>query len=53
MTSGATLRKHLIMTASANMFYIAIDCKNKIYMEEAANNINIKINNWNTLKAVF
>ena len=45
MTSGATLGIHLIMTASANTFQIAIDCKNKIYMEEAANNINIKINN--------
>ena len=33
------------MTASANMFYVSIDCRNKIYMEEAASNINIKINN--------
>ena len=32
MTFGATSGEHFIMTASANMFYIAIDCNNKTYM---------------------
>ena len=31
------------MAASAEVFYIAIDFKNKAYMEVAASNINIKI----------
>ena len=31
-------------TAFTNMFYVAIDYKNKTYMEVAADNINIKIN---------
>ena len=44
MTFGATLGKHLMMAASANMFYVAIDFKNKTCMEVAASNINIKIN---------
>ena len=43
MTFGATLGKHLIPPASANIFYVAIDYKNKTYMEVAATNINIKI----------
>ena len=43
MTSGATLGKYLMTTASASMFYVAIDCENKIYMHVAADNINIKI----------
>ena len=30
MTFGATLGEHLVMAASVNMFYIRIDCKNKI-----------------------
>ena len=29
--------------ASANILYVAIDCKNKTYMKVAASNINIKI----------
>ena len=41
MTFGATLGKHL-MAASANMFYVAIDYKDKTYIE-VASNINIKI----------
>ena len=43
MTFGATLGKHLIPPASANIFYVAVDYKNKTYMEVAATNINIKI----------
>ena len=38
-----TLRKQLMMAASANMFYVAIGYNNKTYMEVAANNTNIKI----------
>ena len=36
--------KHLMTAAFTNMFYVAIDYKNKTYMEVAADNINIKIN---------
>ena len=43
MTSGETLGKHLMTAAFTNMFYVAIDYKNKTYMEVAADNINIKI----------
>ena len=43
MTLRATLGEHLMKTASAKMFYIAIDYKNKTYMEEAARNIKIKM----------
>ena len=35
MTFAATLGKHLMMAASANMFYVAIDYMNKTYMEVA------------------
>ena len=42
MTFGMTLREHLTMAASASMFYIAIDYKNKKY-ESSSQNINIKI----------
>ena len=38
-----TLREHLSMVASASMFYIATDCKNKPNMKVAASNIKIKI----------
>ena len=38
-----TLRKQLMMAASANMFYVAIGYNNKTYMEVAASNTNIKI----------
>ena len=38
-----TLGEHLTITASTNMFYIAIDYKNKLNMKIAASNINIKI----------
>ena len=41
MTFGATLGKHL-MAASVNMFYVAIDYKDKTYIE-VASNVNIKI----------
>ena len=43
MTFGATLEERLTMAAAANMFYIAIDYKNKIHMKVAGSNINIKI----------
>ena len=43
MTFGRTLRVHRTMAASANMFYIAIDYKNKANIKVAASNINIKI----------
>ena len=43
MTFGATLGKHLMMAASANISYVVIDYKNKSYMEVAVNDINIKI----------
>ena len=42
MTFGTTLRE-CTMAASANMFYIAIGCKNKANMKVAASNITIKI----------
>ena len=38
-----TLRKQLMMAASANMFYVVIGYNNKTYMEVAASNTNIKI----------
>ena len=43
MTFGATLGEHLMMDASIKMFYIAIDHKNKTYIEAKASNINIEI----------
>ena len=43
MTFGATLGKHLMMAASANIFYVATGYMNKTYMEETVTNINIKI----------
>ena len=43
MTFGMTLGEHLTMAASASMFYIAIDYKNKTNMKVATSNINIKI----------
>ena len=51
MTFGKTLRKHLTMAlskhftvaASAIVFYIAIDYRNKTNMRVAASNVNIKI----------
>ena len=42
MTFGTTLEEHVTMAASANMFYTAINYKNK-NMKEAASNKNIKI----------
>ena len=42
MALGTTLGGHLMMPASANMFHIAIDYKNKANMK-AGRNINIKI----------
>ena len=41
MTFRATLVKHLMMVASANMFYVVID--DRTYMEVAVSNTNIKI----------
>ena len=43
MTFGVTLGRHLMMVASPNIFYVAIDYKNKTYMEVAATSINMKI----------
>ena len=43
MTFGVTLGRHLMMAASANIFYVAIDYKNKTYMEVAATSTNMKI----------
>ena len=40
MTFGMVLAEHLTMSASANMFYIAVHYKNKIV---PASNKNIKI----------
>ena len=37
-----TLGEQLAMAASASMFYIATDYKNKLSMKVAASNINIK-----------
>ena len=38
-----TLGEHFTMAASASMFYIAIDYKNKTNMKVAVSNISIKI----------
>ena len=38
-----TLAEHLTMSASANMFYFAIDYENEPSMKVAASNVNIKI----------
>ena len=38
-----TLAEHLTMSASANMFYFAIDYENKPSMKVVASNVNIKI----------
>ena len=43
MAFGTTLREHHTMTASVNIFYIAIGYKNKSNMKVAASTINIKI----------
>ena len=43
MTFGVNLGEPLMMAASPEMFYIAIDYNNKTNMEVAAGNINIKI----------
>ena len=43
MTFGTTFEEHLTMVASANMFYIAIDYKNKANMKVVASNLIIKI----------
>ena len=43
MTFRMTLEKQFTMAASASMFYIAIDYKNKPNMKVAASNININI----------
>ena len=38
-----TLAERLAMTASAGMFYIAINYENELNMKVAASNVNIKI----------
>ena len=43
MTFRMTLEEQLTIAASASMFYIAIDYKNKPNMKVAASNININI----------
>ena len=43
MAFGTTLGEHLTMAASTDMFYIAIDYKNKPNNKVAASNIRIKI----------
>ena len=43
MAFRMTLEEQLTMAASASMFYIAIDYKNKPNMKVAASNININI----------
>ena len=43
MTFGMTLEEQLTMAASARMFYIAVDYKNKPNMKVTASNINIRI----------
>ena len=43
MTFGMTLGEHLAMAASACMFYIVIDYKNKTNLKLATTNKNIKI----------
>ena len=43
MTFGMALAEHLVMAASANMFYFAIDYENELIMKVAASNVNIKI----------
>ena len=46
MNFGMTLAEHLRMAASASMFYIAIDYKNKRNTKVAASNVNIKIHHF-------
>ena len=53
MTLGANLGDHLMMAASDNIFYIAIDYKNKSYVKVAASNINIKINQLFSKQRIF
>ena len=43
MTFGMTLAEHLMKTASANMFYFAIEYENEPIIKVAASNVNIKI----------
>ena len=43
MTFGMTLRERLTMAASASLFYVAINYKNKRNIKVAASNRNIKI----------
>ena len=43
MTFGMTLAEHLTISASANMFYFAIDDENESNMKVAASNVNINI----------
>ena len=43
MTFGMTLAEHLTISASANMFYFAIDYENESNMKVAASNVNINI----------
>ena len=44
MTFGMTLAEHLMMAASANMFYFAIDYENEQIMKVPGRIVNIEIN---------
>ena len=43
MTFAANFGEHIMMAASAYIFYIAVDYKKKTDMKVATSNINIKI----------
>ena len=53
MAFGTTLREHHAMTASVNIFYIAIGYKNKSNMKVAASTINIKIHQLFSEERIF
>ena len=53
MAFGATLGEHLMMAASANMLYIAMDYKNRTHTKVAASNINIKIHQLSSKQCIL
>ena len=53
MTFGMTLAEHLTMSASANMFYFAIDYENELNMKVAISNINIKTHQLFVTQRIF
>ena len=53
MNFGKALGEHLKMVASASMFYITIDRKNKTNMKVGAININIKIHQLFSKQQIF